>query len=195
MPRIFLKPNSPEFHDKDAKTKQNVRQCDMPGCPAHGEHRAPRDRGLQDYYWFCLNHVKEYNSAWNFFQGMSGQEVEDHIINSLYGDRPTRRYDNEGIAAENLRRAAWQTYNFTEEEPVKNRFTQEERNTPEFEALALMGLEPPITLAEIKTRYKELAKKYHPDLNGRDTKSEEILKRINMAYTILKLAYDSFDAR
>jgi hypothetical protein len=77
----------------------------MPGCREHGEYRAPKDRALSDYYWFCLDHVREYNSAWNFFQGMSGHEVEEHIVSSMYGDRPTRRYDNPGMGAENLRRA------------------------------------------------------------------------------------------
>jgi len=38
-----------------------------------------------------------------------------------------------------------------------------------------------------------LAKKYHPDLNGKDKESEELLKKINMAYTILKMAYQKFE--
>jgi len=59
--------------------------------------------------------------------------------------------------------------------------------------MALMGLEPPVQLQDIKTRYKELAKKHHPDLNRGCAKSEELLKQINMAYTILKLAYEKYD--
>ena len=65
--------------------------------------------------------------------------------------------------------------------------------TPEFEALSIMGLEPPITLDGIKARYKELAKQYHPDLNQGDKKAEDLLKSINMAYTILKLSYAKFE--
>ena len=57
----------------------------------------------------------------------------------------------------------------------------------------IMGLEPPVTLPVIKTRYKELAKKYHPDLNPNDPKAEDLLKTINMAYTILKLSYAKFE--
>ncbi len=193
MPRIFLKPNSAEFHDERKAPKHGVRACGMPGCPGHGEFRAPKDRALSDYYWFCLDHVREYNSAWNFFQGMSGTEVEEHIINSMYGDRPTRRYDNEGLAADAIRRAAWQSYHFTEEEPAKAQFTKEQRSTPEFEAMMIMGLEPPVTLEGIKARYKELVKKYHPDINREDPKAEELLKSVNMAYTILKLNYAKFE--
>jgi DnaJ-class molecular chaperone len=98
--------------------------------------------------------------------------------------------------AENLRRATWQAYNFTDKEPPKEKFkntTSLNANTPEFEALAIMGLEPPITLDGIKTRYKELAKQYHPDLNFGDKKAEDLLKTINMAYTILKLSYAKFE--
>lgn len=190
MPKIFLKPRSAEFEDR--KTAPRTRGCDMPGCAETGDHKAPKNRALSDYYHFCLDHVREYNAAWDFFQGMSGKEVEDHMINSIYGDRPTRRFDIPGMA-EALKRKAWQTYNFTDEEPQRRYTSQENRNTPEFEAMALMGIEPPVTLEAIKARYKELAKKYHPDLNGGCSKSEELLKQVNMAYTILKIAYENFD--
>lgn len=195
MPRIQLKPNSPEY--AEAKKKARAKTCDMPGCAGHGDHRAPKDRSLSDHYWFCFDHVKDYNAAWDFFSGMNADEVEDQILRSLYGDRPTWRYDVDGAAAEALKRAAWQTYHFTDQEPPKDDFRQKTTannpNTPEFEALSIMGLEPPVTLAGIKTRYKELAKKHHPDLNPGDKKAEDLLKSINMAYTILKLSYAKFE--
>ncbi|MCB1591984.1 MAG: J domain-containing protein [Alphaproteobacteria bacterium] len=176
----------------------------MPGCTLHAEHKAPKDRALKDYYWFCFDHVKEYNRAWDFFSGMNSGEIEDHIHNSFYGDRPTWRYDmNKGSAEDFLYRKAWQTCNFTENDPQK----EQEKNwnkrqgassvtalTPEREALSLMGLEEPVTLEEIKRRYKTLAKKHHPDLNRGCSESEELLKRVNMAYTILKLAYEKYEA-
>lgn len=195
MPKIHLKPRSPEFAESRAKAR--TKACDMPGCAAHGEFRAPKDRSLQDHYWFCYDHVAEYNRAWDYFSGMSASEVEDHIVSSIYGDRPTWRYDIDGAAAEALRRAAWQAYHFTEKEPPKDDFrsrtTAANPNTPEFEALAIMGLEPPVTLKGVKERYKELAKRHHPDLNPGDKKAEELLKQINMAYTILKLSYAKFE--
>ena len=58
--------------------------------------------------------------------------------------------------------------------------------------MAIMGLKPPVTLDELKTRYKTLAKKHHPDLNQGNPQSEELLKQINMAYTILKLAFEEY---
>lgn len=166
----------------------------MPGCPGHGTHKAPKHRALNEYYNFCEAHIREYNTAWDFFSGMSEAEIQNHIVDSAYGFRPTRRYDADGHMAERLREAAWQTYHFTEEKPrTERKFTEEQRATPEVEALAIMGLSAPITLTAIKTRYKELAKKHHPDLNKGSKESEELLKQVNMAYTILKLAYAGFE--
>lgn len=193
MPRIFLKPRSAEYADPK-KEATKTRLCDMPGCLAgDANHRAPKSRDLSAYYWFCFEHAKEYNSAWNYFSGMSDHEVEDHIVRSHYGDRPTWRYDIDGVAEENLRRKAWQTYRSpNEEQSPRERAKRNIPKTPESEALAIMDLEPPIALEDIKARYKVLVKKYHPDVNRDDPKAEELLKSINMAYTILKLAYEKF---
>jgi hypothetical protein len=200
VPRIQLKPNSAEYADK--KPAYNRRRCDMPGCCDGAEHRAPKDRSLSAYYHFCLDHVREYNKAWNFFEGMSTREIEDHMLKSLYGDRPTWKYGVNGDAEEALYTKAWQFSQFTEEQPPPRKKNGSDHtysktagfaHTPEHEALAVMGLQAPIALEDIKARYKELAKKHHPDLNGGDSSSEELLKQINMAYTILKLAYQKFE--
>jgi DnaJ-domain-containing protein 1 len=196
MPRIFLKPNSADYDDGSKASK--TRMCDMPGCAHTAEHRAPKDRSLNEYYHFCMDHVREYNKAWNFFEGMSAHEVEDHLHKSLYGDRPTWKYGVNGDAYEALYTKAWQTFHNSEKEPPKqkqqyNSYSSAPALTPEHEALAVMGLAPPVTLEEIKTRYKSLAKKHHPDLNHGDKESQELLKQINMAYTILKLAYEKFE--
>ncbi|MCB1531464.1 MAG: J domain-containing protein [Alphaproteobacteria bacterium] len=168
----------------------------MPGCALPGLHKAPKNRALDEYYKFCVDHVRDYNKAWNFFDGMADHEVEEHMVNALYGERPTWRYDNAAATEDILKRKAWQTYHFTDKAPPqddKNGSGEYGRNTPEFKAMAVMGLEPPLSLDCIRQRYKELAKKHHPDLNRGCTKSEELLKEINMAYTILKLAFENFE--
>lgn len=194
MPKIRLKPGSAEFAD-DSPRQPHTRHCDMPGCKENGDYKAPRDRSLNGHYWFCLPHVQEYNKAWDFFSGMSAREIEDHIIRSTLWDRPTRRYDSDSDVADKLRQKAWQTYNFTEEEPAKAREQsyKQERGTPETDALAIFGLAPPVDMNIIKARYKELVKKYHPDVNPGDPKAEEVIKTINMSYTILRLAYEKFE--
>ncbi len=191
MPTIRLKHKSPEFEDPNEQEAPTP--CDMPGCPDHGEHKAPKHRGLNEYYFFCVNHIKEYNRAWDFFEGMSSHEVQNHMERSFYGDRPTWRSDIK--AEQRLYEAAQQTYYFDKEETKndshKNHFSGD-TNTPEYEAMAIMGLSPPVTLDEIKSHYKKLAKKYHPDLNKDNSEAEELLKKINMAYTVLKLAFQEY---
>lgn len=196
MPKIILKHKSPEYADTTEKVQEHF--CEMPGCSATADHKAPKHRGLNEYYRFCFNHVQEYNKAWDFFSGMAESEVHEHMTSSMYGDRPTWRYAGESTAEDILRAATQEAYGDTkhkQKEESKKRFNGNMNipsGTPEFEAMVIMGLAPPMTLAEIKTRYKLLAKKHHPDLNGGCAKSEELLKRINMAYTILKLAYEEF---
>lgn len=50
------------------------------------------------------------------------------------------------------------------------------------EALKLFGFTSNFTKEELKKRYLELSKKYHPDLNG----DEEMMKKVNYAYEVLK---------
>ena len=196
MPKIRLKPNSPEYADENEKSQE--RFCEMPGCTARANHKAPKHRGLNEYYHFCVDHIREYNKAWNFFEGMAAHEVEEHMHKSRYGDRPTWKYGVEGGDPEEILRAKAQSFHqgSDEERPHESRRDNNfaaDKNSAEFEAMAIMGLEPPITLDAIKKRYKELAKKHHPDLNHGCAKSEELLKQINMSYTILKLAFAAYE--
>lgn len=196
MPRIILKPQSPEY--ADAQKQPELHLCDMPGCAIEADHKAPKHRGLNEYYHFCFDHVREYNKAWDFFSGMSEKEVQDHMTSSIYGDRPTWKYGVNGKSAEEeLLKAAQKAHGGAYQKQNSDKKRQEDSfelqgNTPEHQALATMGLEAPITLETIKRRYKLLAKKYHPDLNRNDPDAEELLKKVNMAYTILKMAYEDY---
>lgn len=200
MPRIYLKPKSPEFADDQKQQNAGPHTCDMPGCRAEAPHKAPRDRSLSDYYWFCLEHVQDYNKAWDFFSGMSASDIEDHVRRSFLWDRPTRRFDA-GDLEDKLRRQTWKTQFFTEEDPPESgknghgfRFSSDPNvhATPEMQAMAVMGLEPPLDIKIVKARYKQLVKQYHPDVNPGDPKAEDMIKSVNMAYTILKLAHEKF---
>ncbi len=200
MPRIFLKPKSAEYADPETSKAQAATQfCDMPGCTTAATHRAPRDRSLESYYNFCLEHVQEYNKAWDYFSGMSAEDIESHIHRSVHGDRPTWIY---GVNTDFFREfedkirdaAGWERKDRKkEQEQQRGRHRSYYENTPEFDAMAIMGLEPPLTLEDIKARYKELVKKHHPDRNPDDKNAEELLKSINMAYTILKMSYEKYE--
>ena len=67
------------------------RPCDHSGCEHLGAYRAPRSRAsLRQYYYFCLDHVREYNAAWDYFRGMSATEIERLRRADVVGDRPSR---------------------------------------------------------------------------------------------------------
>ena len=62
----------------------------MPGCHEAGEYRAPKSRTtLNDYHWFCLEHVRAYNAGWDFYKGMSPAEVEAQLRADTSWQRPT----------------------------------------------------------------------------------------------------------
>ena len=197
MPRIQLKPNSPEY--EDFKQRPQAHKCDMPECHQEAGFRAPKDRNLKEYYNFCEIHIREYNSAWNYFSDMSEEEQAAHMRAEFYGHRPTWKYGVNADDMDELYRKARETYTGEKEDPLNSeryRKTSERiiaENTPETEALKIMDLSPPLTLQGIKKRYKELAKKFHPDFNPGDKEAEEKLKEVNMAYTILKMAYGEYE--
>jgi hypothetical protein len=52
--------------------------CDYPGCKEKAAFRAPKSPDLLDeFFWFCKDHIREYNLKWNFFQGTSGRGVPE----------------------------------------------------------------------------------------------------------------------
>ena len=172
------------------------RICDAPGCQNQASHRAPVSRdNLDRFYWFCLDHVREYNQAWNYYEGMSEDEIEAHRRRDTVWQRPTWPLGQFGAHAfrydipidddlDELRNRA----NGGKNGRHGNAETGRPRTERE-EALAILDLQEPITLTEIKVRYKSLVKKLHPDANGGDTRAEEQLKVINQAYAILKTSF------
>ena len=97
-----------------------LRPCDHPGCAGSGEFRAPRSRAtLDNFYWFCLNHVREYNASWNYYAGMSTAEVEAHIRHDTVWQRPTWPL---GARIGTLRGAKWRgfgLFDLDEEAPAQ----------------------------------------------------------------------------
>ncbi len=171
--------------DEDNKTQ---RQCDHPGCPQEGEFRAPRARDrLTDYYWFCLDHVRAYNARWDYYAGMSADEIERETRNATTWQRPTWPM---GCKTGQRRHAfAFEdplgVFEGEEDEESCRARAEAAADTPERAAMRVLELDNPLTLARLKARYKELVKRHHPDANGGDKAAEEKFKQISVAYTTL----------
>jgi len=158
--------------------------CDAPGCLNHGEYRAPKSRtNLREFYWFCLDHVREYNAAWDFYKGMSPGEIEMQVRADTSWQRPTWPLGRLGQSRmDEAVEAELHAFTFgARPAPPKPAAPPELR-----EALGVLNLTWPVSMDDVKTRYKELAKRHHPDANGGDKASEEILKSVNLAYAALR---------
>jgi hypothetical protein len=166
-----------------ARVEGASRACAWPNCDACGEYRAPRSRNsLREYQWLCLEHVREFNRNWDFFQGMNTDEIEAMRRDDVTWSRPTWP---PGLNTADLRLKdpfeLLHAHGFTRQRPEP---PKRPPTTAQSHAHTL-GLEPGFTVAELKTRYKSLAKQHHPDLHGGDRRQEERLKEINAAYTWL----------
>jgi hypothetical protein len=176
------------------------RQCDHPGCTEEGLHRAPRSREtLNSYYWFCLEHVRAYNLAWDYFKDMDEAAIEHIRRRDAVWQRPSwplnggKGHDGK---AKNGRgpqdRPFRDDFGFFAEEAAERqqRAGRFPPNSRQARALRVLNLAPDAGLAEVKARYKSLVKELHPDVTGGDGGAEERLKIINLAYSDLKAAFE-----
>lgn len=169
--------------------------CDHIGCKRPGSHRAPKGREHGNQYWhFCLEHVSAYNSRWNYFAGMSDSEWSDFQAREEIGHRPTwtlrgGRGDRLAAAARGFQdgKGSDPFGMFTNGEPAPSRARQRRRLTRlQAKALEVLALQEEATAGEIRARYAELVKRWHPDSNGGDRGAETNLQRVLAAYQTLK---------
>jgi hypothetical protein len=168
--------------------------CAMPGCREPGEFRAPLSPGNFDgpgeYLYLCLDHVRAHNSRYNYFEGMSPDEIEAAQSPIAGWDRATRAFATAGTD----RAPAWADFN----DPLDaisarfrpgmqrarpDRFTAAERH-----ALGVMALNEDVDRHGLRRRYSELVRRYHPDRNGGDRSFENRLGEVLDAYQTLKSA-------
>ncbi len=168
--------------------------CDHPTCTEPGEHRAPKSpTALDDYHWFCFPHVSEYNKAWNYYKGLTEDEIEREIERDILGRRPTwplgmrvgSMAGRFGVIDDGFGESGGL---FGNNGTQRGRSYKDRRGpgTAEQRALETLQLTGAADMTEVKARYKALAKKFHPDANDGDAAAENRLKAINEAYTVLK---------
>ena len=196
--RIRVKPED----DRHTRARPGMRVCAHASCKGEATHRAPlgRDREGQ-FVWFCLDHVREYNAKYNYFAGMNDAAVAAYQKDAVTGHRPTwnigvnawkktgrREEPPIDIGARGARDpfgifegADWRPTGERAAEPEGRMIRNAERK-----ALDTLNLDIHASAAEIKARFKELAKRLHPDANGGDRSREDKLREIIQAYNYLK---------
>lgn len=171
------------------------RPCSVTGCPMVGEFRAPGERrsgfdGPGEWRWLCLDHVREFNARYNFFDGMSPEEIAD--AQSPYGgwERETRAFASTGADSP----PKWSDFR----DPMdalgaRYRHVRERAEDraagidPETRAAyRTLGLAPGADLKATRQAYSALVRRYHPDRNGGDRSHEKALQAVIHAYQHLK---------
>jgi hypothetical protein len=196
---IRIKPNKLSAKAQ-ARAKEEAMMCEWASCKNKGPHRAPKGRENSREYWhFCLDHVREYNQAYNFFQGMNPDDVARYQKDALTGHRPTWKMGaNSGAKGQGGEAAfdgAADPFQMFAELNGRGRWrpgaqqakaeTRKVMNA-ERKALQVMGLAAGATIVEVKAKYKALVKQHHPDANGGDRSTEDRLIEIIKAYNYLK---------
>jgi hypothetical protein len=186
--RIRVKPA------RDRRPKTGGPVCEWHGCKEKATHRAPKGRQNEKEYWrFCLEHVREYNQAYNFFAGMNDAAVMAYQKDAMTGHRPTWKM---GTGKANTR-ADFRAFGSSAdpfslfgdgmraEQKARAEAARPVRNA-ERKALDTLGLESGATPHQVKMRFKELVKRHHPDANGGDRSTEDRLIEIIQSYNYLK---------
>jgi hypothetical protein len=172
------RPQPFEGHVQRVESPGMGRGCDWHGCVGEGLHRAPRSRSrLHEYWWFCLEHVRIYNAAWDYYTGMSGAEIEADMRRDTVWQRPSWPL---GSGPSSRRKIRW----FDELDPAADAAPVRPPTATEH-ALIVLELTPPVSTKMVKARYKTLVKRYHPDANNGDKAAEERFKVISEAYRTL----------
>lgn len=152
-------------YGKDTDTV-SVRTCDFRGCMNKADFPAPKSPQSSERWHFCQTHAAEYNRNWNFFEGMTDDEA--------------KRYEKEeSRTSEGFTRAGTYDWGGATDADGLSRTERAAFNTLE--------LEPDATQAEIKSQFRKLAKKYHPDRAGDDPTAIESFQAVQMAYDLLKV--------
>ena len=186
--------------------------CDAPGCVHPGLYRAPKGRKQEgQYYRFCIDHVRAYNAAYNYFDGMNDAAVEAYQKDAIIGHRPTWSMgvnpasgaaEAKGGGAKRGKPEAERDWAYADPLGIlragglggsARRQTSPEPQRPRHsaavrKALDVMGLDETADTAAIKAQYKTLVKRFHPDANGGDRSFEERLRDIIRAHDVLRAA-------
>jgi DnaJ-domain-containing protein 1 len=169
--------------------------CQWKGCQSVGLYKAPVGRGQEGkYYLFCLDHVRQFNASYNYFEGWSTAQVEAFQKDAMIGHRPTWRTGTGGDIPDAQKRGGF-TGAFVDPHAFLSRGLRRDAAAPvrrlkplERKSLEALGLAEGADREQIKHCFKELVKRHHPDANGGDKRSENKLREIIQAYNYLKQA-------
>ena len=176
------------FHGRIEGARSN---CAVPGCTCPGEFKAPVEPGDFDgpgsWRYLCLDHVREHNARYNYFHGMSSEQITEAQSPYSGWERSTRAFATMGGDPP----PAWSDF-ADPLDAISGRFRRHRTEKPsrfggpERRALSILGLGEDTDLHAVRQRYSQLVRRYHPDRNGGDRGQEDRLGAVIEAYQLLK---------
>ena len=163
--------------------------CEWENCKESGKFKAPIERdNSKNYKWLCAEHIKLFNKNWNYFDGMSQEEIENFLKSDITWHRPTQKFGS----SDNFFNILWNNalsdkFNIFKEGKIFNNLKDRKLSEKDKDAFTIMGLEFNADWLTIQKKFKTLVKKFHPDRNSGDKKFEDKLKKVTLAYSHLKL--------
>jgi len=167
------------------------RKCEHPGCEKLGQYRAPKSPDqLDEYLWFCKDHVREYNLKWNFFHGTTEEEFAEQLEKDRVWERQTKPFANRDEQKAWARLGVDDPHQVLGDNATRNpgRAGTGTRRLPptERKALEILEAQDNWTKAEIRKQYKSLVKDLHPDMNGGNRADEDRLQEVVWAWDQIK---------
>jgi hypothetical protein len=166
--------------------------CDYPGCKEKAAFRAPKSPDLLDeFFWFCKDHIREYNLKWNFFQGTSDEEFQKFLDKDRVWERETKPFSRIGDGNAWARLGVNDPMALLGEKATQNPGRVQSTATrklpaTERKAIEILDARDTMSKTEIRKVYKGLIKVLHPDMNGGDRSHEEQLQEVVWAWDQLK---------
>jgi len=162
--------------------------CEWQNCRERGKFKAPLERdNSKSYKWLCQEHIKLFNKNWNYFEGMSQQEIEIFLKSDVTWHRPTQKFGS----SDNFFNILWNNalsdkFNLFNEEKILNNLKSIKLSEKDKDAFKILELELNSDWQSIKKKFKTLVKKFHPDRNSGNREFEDKLKKVTLAYSHLK---------
>tara|TARA_B100001778_G_scaffold308811_1_gene289849 strand:- start:334 stop:861 length:528 start_codon:yes stop_codon:yes gene_type:complete len=165
--------------------------CDWNNCLEEGSYKAPIEKdNSKKYRMLCLKHVKEFNKNWNYFEGMSDNQIHEFLRSDLVWHKPTQSFNS----SDNFFKILWNNAlkDDLKKYKINGHYDHMEKfkfNSNDIKAFSILGISIGIKWESVQKKFKKLVKKYHPDMNAGNKKYEDKLKIITLAYTQLKNTY------
>jgi hypothetical protein len=160
-----------------------IKKCDKPGCTKAGICRAPKSRALNDYWFFCREHAAEYNKNWNYYADMTPEEIEEDWQRQTFGTtlKDTNEANKQADEYSKFINDFLNGRSKFDRMPARSKLP-----TTITSALKVFELGVTASWRDVGTKYRQLAKKYHPDTATDKENAATEFARISAAYDILK---------